>query len=103
MAPGTVVIAAAFYETAWFEAIIYVVVALVAARVVDSVLKRRDAAMERLLGKRPGRADRTRYVMLRRLVVVAILGSASPWRSSSSRCSRRWPAPSSPRPPSSPA
>jgi small-conductance mechanosensitive channel len=50
-----------------------VVVALIAARVVDSVLKRRDAAMERLLGKRPGRADRTRYVMLRRLVVVAIL------------------------------
>ena len=66
-------VATAFYQTAWFEAALYVAIALVAARVVDYVLKRRDAAMERLLGKRPGRADRTRYVMFRRLVVVAIL------------------------------
>ena len=66
-------VATAFYQTAWFEALIYLVIAVVAARVVDYVLKRRDAAMERFLGKRPGRADRTRYVMFRRLVVVAIL------------------------------
>jgi small-conductance mechanosensitive channel len=68
------VVATAFYQTSWFEAAVYVVIALVLARVVDYVLARRDAAMERLLGKRPGRADRTRYVMFRRLVVVAILG-----------------------------
>ncbi len=67
-------VATAFYQTAWFEAIVYVVIAVIAARVVDYILARRDAAMERLLGKRPGRADRTRYVMFRRLIVVAILG-----------------------------
>lgn len=68
------IVATAFYQTAWFEAVVYVVIALIAARVADYILSRRDAAMERLLGKRPGRADRTRYVMFRRLVVVAILG-----------------------------
>lgn len=75
MTPPPIVdlVAAAFYQTDWFVALVYVAVALIAARVVDYLLKRRDAAMERLLGKRPGRADRTRYVMLRRLVVVAIL------------------------------
>lgn len=67
-------IATAFYQTAWFEAAVYIVIALVVARVADYVLARRDAAMERLLGKKPGRADRTRYVMFRRLVVVVILG-----------------------------
>jgi small-conductance mechanosensitive channel len=68
------VVGLAFYQTAWFQAIVYIVIALIAARVVDYILARRDAAMERLLGKRPGRADRTRYVMFRRLVVMAILG-----------------------------
>ena len=63
-----------FYETSWFKAVIYVIIALVAARVVDFFLARRDAAMERLLGRTPSRADRTRYVMIRRLVQVAIIG-----------------------------
>jgi small-conductance mechanosensitive channel len=67
------IVAVAFYETSWFKAIVYVLIAIVVARVVDYVLARRDAAMVRFLGKKPGRADRTRYVMVRRLVQVAIL------------------------------
>jgi small-conductance mechanosensitive channel len=67
-------VAVAFYQTSWFTAAVYVIIALVAARVVDFFHARRDAAMVRILGKAPGRADRTRYVMLRRLVGVAIVG-----------------------------
>ena len=44
------IVAVAFYETSWFKAAIYVIIALVAARVVDFSLARRDAAMARLLG-----------------------------------------------------
>jgi small-conductance mechanosensitive channel len=66
-------IAVAFYETSWFKAVVYVLIAIVAARVVDFFLARRDAAMSRLLGKTPDRADRTRYVMIRRLIQAAIL------------------------------
>lgn len=65
--------ATAFYETDWFKAVLYIVVAVVIARVVDFVLARRDRAMTRLLGKTPDRADRTRYVMIRRLVFAGIL------------------------------
>ena len=67
------VVATAFYETDWFKAIIYVIVAIVVARVVDFVLARRDRAMARLLGKTPDPADRTRFIMIRRLVFIAIL------------------------------
>jgi small-conductance mechanosensitive channel len=66
-------VATAFYETNWFRAIVYMVIAIVVARVVDFVLARRDRAMAKLLGKTPDRADRTRYVMIRRLIFVAIL------------------------------
>jgi small-conductance mechanosensitive channel len=66
-------IATAFYETNWFRAIISIVIAIIVARVVDFVLARRDRAMAKLLGKAPDRADRTRYIMIRRLVFVAIL------------------------------
>jgi small-conductance mechanosensitive channel len=66
-------IAVAFYETPWFTAVVYVLIAIAAARVVDFFLARRDAAMVKLLGKTPGRADRTRYVMIRRLVQAVIL------------------------------
>jgi small-conductance mechanosensitive channel len=71
-------IAVAFYETPWFTAAVYVLIAIVAARAVDFFLARRDAAMVKLLGKTPGRADRTRYVMIRRLVqaVILIIGVA---------------------------
>jgi small-conductance mechanosensitive channel len=71
-------IAVAFYETSWFTAVVYVLIAIIAARVVDFFLARRDAAMVKLLGKTPGRADRTRYVMIRRLVqaVILIIGVA---------------------------
>ncbi len=64
--------AMAFYETNWFKAIVYVLIAVVIARVVDFILARRDKAMQ-LLGKSPDRADRTRYVMIRRLVFAGIL------------------------------
>jgi small-conductance mechanosensitive channel len=67
------VVAAAFYETDWFKAVVYVVIAIVVARVVDFVLARRDRAMLRLLGREPDRADRTRYIMIRRLVFVGVL------------------------------
>ena len=69
----TIVVATAFYETDWFKALVYVVIAVIVARVVDFILARRDRAMARLLGKTPDRADRTRYVMIRRLVFVGIL------------------------------
>ena len=63
----------AFYETDWFKAVLYVVLAIVLARVVDYVLQRRDRAMLKILGREPDRADRTRYVMIRRLVFFGIL------------------------------
>jgi len=66
-------IAVAFYQTSWFKAIVYVLIAIVAARVVDYLLARRDRAMAKLLGKTPDRADLTRYRMIRRLAVAAIL------------------------------
>jgi small-conductance mechanosensitive channel len=65
--------AAAFYETDWFRAIVYVLIAIVVARVVDFILARRDRAMLKLLGRSPDRADRTRYIMIRRLVFIGIL------------------------------
>jgi small-conductance mechanosensitive channel len=66
-------VATAFYETDWFKAVVYILIAIVVARVVDFVLARRDRAMLKLLGKEPDRADRTRYVMIRRLVFIGIL------------------------------
>ena len=66
-------IATALYETNWFTAVVYIVIAVVIARVLDFFLARRDAAMAKLLGKTPDRADRTRFLMIRRLVFVAIL------------------------------
>ena len=62
-----------FYETSWFKAVVYVLIAVIVARVVDFFLARRDAAMVKLLGKTPGRAERTRYRMIRRLVQAVIL------------------------------
>ena len=71
-------IAVAFYETSWFKAAIYVLIAVIAARVVDFLLARRDRAMVKLLGKTPDRADRTRFGMIRRLTqaVIIIVGVA---------------------------
>jgi small-conductance mechanosensitive channel len=66
-------LATAFYETDWFRAVVYIVIAVIVARVVDFVLARRDRAMARLLGRVPNRADRTRYVMIRRLVFIGIV------------------------------
>ncbi|MGE5229722.1 MAG: mechanosensitive ion channel family protein [Deltaproteobacteria bacterium] len=67
------IIATAFYETDWFKAVVYIVIAIVVARVVDFVLARRDRAMLKLLGKKPDRSDLTRYIMIRRLVFIGIL------------------------------
>ena len=63
----------AFYETDWFKAVVYIVIAIIVARVVDFILARRDRAMARVLGRTPDRADHTRYVMIRRLIFVGIL------------------------------
>ena len=49
-------IAAAFYETSWFKAVVYVLIAIVAARVVDFLLARRDARH----GQAPGQDARQR-------------------------------------------
>ncbi len=65
--------ATAFYETDWFTAVVYIIIAIIVARVVDFILARRDRAMAKVLGKTPDRADHTRYVMIRRLVFVGIL------------------------------
>ena len=65
--------ATVFYQTDWFRAIIYVVITVVIARVVDFVLARRDRAASTILGKKPNPADRTRYRMIRRLVFAGIL------------------------------
>jgi small-conductance mechanosensitive channel len=61
-----------FYRSDWFRAILTIVIAVVIARVVDFILARRDKAMI-LLGRSPDRADRTRFVMIRRLVFIAIV------------------------------
>jgi small-conductance mechanosensitive channel len=66
-------LATAFYEADWFKALLFIAIAVIVARVVDFVLARRDRAMLKLLGKTPDRADRTRYVMIRRLVFIGIL------------------------------
>jgi len=66
-------IAVAFYETPWFKAALYVLIAFVAARLVDALLARRDRAMSKLLGKQPNSADRTRFLMVRRLLQIGIL------------------------------
>ncbi len=66
-------LATAFYETDWFKALLYIALAVIVARVVDYILARRDKAMLRLLGKAPDQAERTRYLMIRRLVFIGIL------------------------------
>ena len=66
-------VAVAFYQTPWFQAILIVLIAIIAARIVDALLARRDSAMTRLLGKEPDSAGRTRFVMVRRLAQASIL------------------------------
>lgn len=66
-------IAVAFYETSWFTAGLYVLATFAAASLVDALLARRDRALSKLLGKQPDRADRTRFLMVRRLVQIGIL------------------------------
>ena len=46
---------------------------LAAASIADALLKRRDKVQSKLTGREPDPADPTRYVMIRRLIVVGIL------------------------------
>lgn len=66
-------IAVVFYETSWFQAGLYVLIAIAAARIVDALLARRDRAMSKLTGRQPDPADRTRFLMIRRLLQIGIL------------------------------
>ncbi len=71
-------VAVALNDAPWFKAIVYLAITIVVARVVDYLLGRRDQAMIKLLGRAPGRAEHTRYAMIRRLVqaVIFIVGIA---------------------------
>ena len=66
-------IAAAFYESPYFKAALYFLIAVVVARVVDELLARRDRAMEKLLKRAPDRSERTRFRMVRRIIWISIL------------------------------
>jgi len=60
-------------ETPWVMALLYLVITLVVARVVDALLARRDRAMEKVLRRELGPSERTRSRMIRRLVWIAVL------------------------------
>ncbi len=60
-------------ETPWVKALLYLVVTLVVARIVDALLARRDRAMEKVLRRELGPSERTRSRMIRRLVWIVIL------------------------------
>ena len=66
-------LAVAVYDTPWFRAVLYVLIAMALARIADALLKRRDRLQSKLTGRDADPADRTRYVMIRRLIVAAIL------------------------------
>jgi small-conductance mechanosensitive channel len=66
-------VATAVYDAPWFKAILYVLIAMVVARIVDALLKRRDKLQSRITGREPDPADLTRYVMIRGLIVAVIL------------------------------
>jgi hypothetical protein len=67
-------LAAAFYETDWFKALLHILIAVIVARVVDSVLAGRDKAMLVLLGRTPDRADRCATT-----TTSAWTASSAPW------------------------
>jgi small-conductance mechanosensitive channel len=66
-------IAAALYDTPWVKTAIYLAITVVAARVVDGLLARRDRAMTAMLKRAPGPSERTRFRMIRRLIWISIL------------------------------
>jgi small conductance mechanosensitive channel len=72
MHPTPAVVATSLTSEPWVRAIVYVVIAVVAARVVDWVFVRRDQASFRLRGE-PSPSEKTRLRMARRLLVAAIL------------------------------
>ncbi len=66
-------VATAIYQTPWFKAVVCLIATAILARVADALLQRRDRLQAKLLGKDPDPSDHTRYVMIRRLIVAAIL------------------------------
>ncbi len=72
MHAAPIVLATSLTKEPWVRAIVYLVIALVAARVVDWLFVRRDRAMLRLRGE-PSPSEKTRMRMARRLTVVLIL------------------------------
>jgi len=66
-------LAVAVYDTHWFRAVLYILIAIVVARIADALLRRRDRIQAKLLGREPDPGDHTRYVMIRRLIVATIL------------------------------
>lgn len=66
-------IATAFYDAGWFKGILYLVIAVVVARVVDFLLERRDRAVAAVLKREPDPGEKTRFLMIRRLTTVLIL------------------------------
>jgi small-conductance mechanosensitive channel len=66
-------LATAVYDAHWFRAVVYVLIAMVVARIADALLKRRDKLQSKITGREPEPAEQTRYVMIRRLVVATIL------------------------------
>ncbi len=62
-----------FYEAPWFNALLSLALAIVLARVVDMLFKRRDAAYARFLNREPDNSERTRRTMIRRLSVATAL------------------------------
>ncbi len=66
-------IATAFYDLPWVKAVLYLVITVVVAKVVDALLARRDRAMAAVLKRAPDPSERTRFRMIRRLVWITIL------------------------------
>lgn len=65
--------AVTFHQTAWFQAAVIVIAAIVVARVVDALLARQERTTKNILGKALDEAAKTRYVMIRRLAQTTIL------------------------------
>ncbi len=66
------IFAASLMDAPWFKALIYFLLAVILARVVDYLLARRDKALAVLRRTSDSAAD-TRYTMIRRIVFVSIL------------------------------
>jgi small-conductance mechanosensitive channel len=66
-------LATAVYDVPWVKAVLYLLITIVVARVVDELLARRDRAVAKVLKREPDASERTRFRMIRRLVWIAIM------------------------------